>query len=109
MTFNLMEESKSIAQEAWLESNCDEEEARDFIFQSCDGSEIAIYYGKAIDFCAANNTDSGEEYLEECCDGGIAQPGDCFGQIACRISFATLLCACEEALADIVTAHEESE
>jgi len=98
-TFNLYKEAKEIAEEALLESDGDYDEAREFIHQSCDGHEIAIYYGKAIDFCSTQNTDEGEAWLEDI--GGIVQAGDTFGAIACRIAFATLLVASEEALAEI--------
>lgn len=94
---NLYKEAQSIAKEALTEAQGDFEEARDLIQQSCDGHEVAIYYNKAIQFCADQNTSDGEQWLEDC--GGIAQPGDSFGQIACRIAFATLLCAAEEAIA----------
>jgi len=104
--FNLHKESHAIALEAWIESNYDEDDARDFLFQSCDGHEIAIYYGKAIEFCATQDTDSGEQWLEDC--GALVKAGDTFGGIACRIAFATLLCACESALSDIIAEHEES-
>jgi hypothetical protein len=103
--FNLHKEAQAMAQDAWQESEFDLDGARDFLNESCDGSEIAIYYGKAIEFCSLNDTDAGESYLEDC--GGIAQPGDCFGQIACRIAFATLLCTCEEYLAEIAAEHGE--
>jgi hypothetical protein len=56
-------------------------------------------YHKAIQFCADQDTRDGEAWLEDC--GGIAQPGDSFGQIACRIAFATLLCAAEDALQEL--------
>lgn len=101
---NLYNEAREIAQEALTESNGDFDEAREFIHETCDGHEIAIYYHKAIQFCADNDTSDGEQWLEDC--GGIAQPGDSFGQIVCRIAFATLLCAAEEALAEL---REESE
>lgn len=104
---NLYKEARAIALEAWNESEFDEDAARDFIHESCDGHEVAIYYGKAIDFCATQDTDEGESYLEDA--GGICQPGDSFGAIACRIAFATLLCASESALAEIVAEHEELE
>jgi hypothetical protein len=104
---NLHNEAKSIALEAWLESDHNEDDARGFIHQSCDGHEVVIYYHKAIQFCADQRTDEGEQWLEDC--GGIAQPGDSFGHIACRIAFATLLCACEDALRDIIAEHEEAE
>ena len=92
---NLHKEAKALAIEAIEECEGNFEEARDFIWQSCDSHEIAIYYHKAIQFCAEHDTSAGEEFLEDA--GGIAQPGDTFGQIACRIAFATLYCAaCEE-------------
>lgn len=92
---NLYQEAKALALEAIEECEGNFEEAREWIWQTCDSHEIAIYYDKAIKFCADNNTSAGEEFLED--GGGIAQPGDSFGQIACRIAFATLYCAaCEE-------------
>lgn len=97
---NLYSEARAIAQEAITESNGDFDAARDFIHQSCDGHEVAIYYHKAIAFCAEQNTDAGEQWLEDC-DGGVAARGDTFGTIACRIAFATLLCAAEEALSEL--------
>ena len=103
-TFNLYKESKAIAQDALDEAHGDFDEAREIIHQICDGHEIAIYYGKAIDFCSNQNTGEGEAWLEDI--GGIVQDGDTFGGIACRIAFATLLTASEAALADI---EQESE
>ena len=99
MTVNLYQESRAIAQEAWQESGGDYDVASDYIHESCDGHEVAIYYGKAIQFCANNDTSEGEQWLEDC--GGIAQGGDSFGQIACRIAFATLYCAATERLNEI--------
>lgn len=96
---HLHNEAQAIAKEALAESNGCFDEARDYIHQTCDGHEVAIYYGKAIQFCAEQDASDGEQWLEDC--GGIAQPGDSFGQIACRIAFATLLCAAESALADM--------
>ena len=96
---NLHKEAQDIAKEALAESNGCFDEARDYVHQTCDGHEVAIYYGKAIQFCADQNTDEGEQWLEDC--GGIAQPGDSFGAIACRIAFATLLSAAESALSEL--------
>lgn len=96
---NLHNEAKAIALEAWNESQGDFDAAQDYLHQSCDGHEVTIYYGKAIDFCATHDTDAGEEWLEDI--GGICQPGDTFGSIACRIAFATLYCAAMEALQEI--------
>ena len=96
---NLHKEARDIAIEALAESDGCFETARDYIHQSCDGHEVAIYYHKAIQFCADHDTSDGEQWLEDC--GGIAQQGDSFGQIACRIAFATLFCAAESALSDL--------
>ena len=104
---NLYTEAKAIALEAWNESKFDIDTAMDFIHESCDGHEIAIYYYKGIQFCADQDTSDGEQWIEDC--GGITQKGDTFGQIACRIAFATLYCATTEALVEIEEEHEESE
>jgi hypothetical protein len=102
---NLYQESRAIAFEAWQESQGDFDQASEFIWGSCDGHEVAIYFHTAIEFCAANDTSDGEAWLEDC--GGIAQPGDSFGQIVCRIAFATLYCACMERLNEIEMESEE--
>lgn len=105
---NLHTEARAMAEEALEQSEGDFDAARDYLHQTCDGHEVAIYYRKAIQFCADEDTSAGEEWLEDC--GGIAQPGDSFGAIACRIAFATLYCAAQEALAELEQeAEEESE
>jgi len=98
--------ARELAQEAIENNPGDMEAARDSLHESCDGYETSIYYHKAIQFCAEQDTSAGEEYLEDC--GGIAQPGDSFGTIACRIAFATLLCAAEEALSEIEAESEDA-
>jgi hypothetical protein len=103
---HLYSEAKAIAQEAWNESEYDQYHAHEFIYQTCDGHEVSVYYHKGIQFCADVDTSDGEEYLEDC--GGIAQDGDSFGQIACRIAFATILCASMSCLEEIIAEHEES-
>lgn len=103
---HLYTEAKAIAQEAWEESQFDQDDAQEFIHQTCDGHEIVIYYHKSIQFCADVDTSDGEDYLEDC--GGIAQDGDSFGQIACRIAFATLLCESLRCLEEIIAEHQES-
>lgn len=104
---HLYNEAREIATEALRECDGDFEAARDFIYQTCDGHEVVIYYGKAIQFCADQNTNDGEQWLEDC--GGVVQPGDTFGAIACRIAFATLLVASEEALAELEAEAETAE
>lgn len=96
---NLHKEAKDIATEALAEAEGDFDTALDYIHEAVDGHEISIYYGKAIDFCATHDTTDGEEWLEDC--GGIAQPGDSFGNIACRIAYATLLVAAMDALYEL--------
>jgi hypothetical protein len=96
---NLHKEAMVIAKEALEQSEGDFDDARDYIHQDCDGHEVAIYYHKAIQFCAEQDTSAGEEWLEGI--GGICQPGDSLRDIACRIAFATLYCAAQEALAKL--------
>tara|TARA_R110000744_G_scaffold317824_1_gene424409 strand:+ start:662 stop:1003 length:342 start_codon:yes stop_codon:yes gene_type:complete len=111
---NIYKECKAMALEAIEEAQRDNatiddirEAAQDYLHQSCDGHEVAIYYHKAIEFCSEVGTSAGEAYLEDC--GGIAHEGDTFGQIACRIAFATLLCECERILEEILEEMEESD
>ena len=104
---HLYTEAKAIALDAWNDSGFDIDMAMEFVHESCDGHEIYIYYGKAIDFCATQDTSDGEQWLEDC--DSLVQSGDTFGSIACRIAFATLLVATQEALQEIADNHEESE
>ena len=104
---HLWTEAKALAQKAWDESDGDLDSARDYLYQSCGDHEVAIYYSKAIKFCAEQETGPGEDWLEA--GGGICEPGDSFGQIACRIAFATLLCAGEEALQETADEAESEE
>jgi hypothetical protein len=103
---NLYTESMAMAREALEQSDGDFDDARDCLHQTCDGHEVAIYYHKAIQFCAEQDTSAGEDWLEDV--GGIAQPGDSFGAIACRIVFATLYCAAQEALQELEDESEEA-
>ena len=93
---NLYKEAKDIAKEALEESGGCFDTAQEYLHQSCDGHEVSIYYHKAIKFCSEQNTSGGEEWLEDC--GGIAQDGDSFGTIACKIAYATLLVRSQDAL-----------
>ena len=102
---NLYTESKWIAEEALKIAEGDFDAAQNELHQTCESHEVAIYYHKAIQFCADNDTDDGEQWLEDC--GGIAQEGDTFGKIACRIAFATLYCAAMERLQEMQEELEE--
>ena len=104
---HLYTEAKSLALAAWNESEFDLDQAQDYLHQSCDSHEVATYYGKAIEFCATQETSDGEDYLEDC--GSLVQGGDTFGQIACRIAYATLYCAAMECLQEIADNYEEEE
>ena len=53
---HLYTEAKAIAQEAWEESQFDQDTAQEYIFQTCDGHEVVIYYHKGIQFCADCDT-----------------------------------------------------
>jgi hypothetical protein len=101
---HLYTESKELAAQALAECDGDFDAARDMLHEFCDGHEVAIYFGKAIQFCAEQNTREGESYLEDC--GGIVQPGDSFGNIACRIAYATLYCAACGALDEMESGAE---
>ena len=103
---NIDKFARELALEALTECENDFDAARDYLHQSCDGYETSIYYHKAIRFCADNDTSAGEEWLEDC--GGIAQAGDSFGAIACRIACATLYCAACDALAELEEELEEA-
>lgn len=101
---HLYTEARAIAAEALAAAEGDFDQAMEYIHADCDGHEVAIYYHKAIKFCAEQDTSAGEDMLEDC--GGIAQPGDSFGAIACRIAFATLYVAAQEALAELESEAE---
>jgi hypothetical protein len=104
---NLYKEAKAIVSDAIDEVGIDRDDLQDFIHQSVDGHESVIYYGKALDLCANNNTNEGEQWLEDC--GGIVQTGDSFGAICCRIAFATILCACMEVLEETLDEMDEGQ
>jgi hypothetical protein len=104
---HLYTEAKSIVSEAIEQVGTDRDELQQFIYESCDGHQIAIYYGKAIEFCATQDTNDGEEWLEDY--STLVQAGDTFGGIACRIAFATLYCACERVLEETLEEMESDE
>jgi hypothetical protein len=93
---NLYTLAKSIVLDAIDECGNDRDALDTYIWQSCDGSDVSIYYHKAIQFCADNNTTAGEELFEEC--GGWQNGRDTFGEVACRIAFGTLLAECRDIL-----------
>ena len=96
---NLYTEARAIAQECLTNAEGNFDTALDYIHGDCDMHEVAIYYHKAIKFCSEQDTSEGEAWLEDV--GGIAQFGDTFGQIACRIAFATLYVAAQQALEEL--------
>ena len=103
---NLYTEAMSIAKEALEGAEGSFDNAFEYIHQTVDGHEVSIYYHKAIQFCADHETSRGEEWLDDC--GGISQEGDDFGTIACRIAFATLLVAAQDALCELQDEAEEA-
>ena len=98
-------EAMNIAREA-LDNTESEDEARDYLHESCDGHAWTIYYGAAIQLCSIVDTSDGEAWLEDC--GGIAQPGDTFGNVACRVAFATLLCEAQNQLDVMIRERERA-
>ena len=106
---NLYTEARAIAQECLTkaESEGDADTAREYIHQDCEFHEVAIYYHKAISFCAEQDTSAGEEWLNDA-SCGIFHPDDTFGQIACRIAFATLYVAAQGALEELLEEQEEN-
>jgi hypothetical protein len=104
---HLYTEARALALEAFTEAGGDLERAGEFLRQSCDGHEVVIYYGKAISFCAEQNTSAGEQWLDDCWT--VYEAGDSFGAIACRIAYATLFCASVDALQEIAEEAEEAD
>ncbi len=100
---NLYKETRAIAQEAIEQVGPERDACDEFIWQTCDGHECAIYYHKAIEFCAEQDTTAGEEFLDDC--GGV-QAGETFGSIACKIAFGTLYQAAMERLDELLEEQE---
>lgn len=93
---DLYREAQDNAREALRVAEGDFDIAYDYLHETVGNHGVAIYYGQAIQFCSEHDTSDGEQYLEDC--GGIAQEGDSFGMIACRVAYATLLCRSQDAL-----------
>ena len=103
---NIYQEAMDIAKEALENAEGCFDTAIDYIHETVDGHEVSIYYHKAIQFCADQNTSDGEEWLEDC--GGISREGDSFGTIACRIAYATLYVAAQNALHELQDEMEDA-
>ena len=101
---DVLKEANHTAKEIMQECSGDRDTAFDLAHERCDSHEIANNYYKGIRFCAEHDTNDGEQWLEDC--GGIAQLGDSFGQIACRIAFATLLCAVQSEIDELAEAAQ---
>ena len=99
---NLHTEAQEIAREAIEEVGAHDRDAiEQFIWESCNGHQISIMYHSGIAFCAEQDTSKGEDFIVSAY-GSIAQGGDCFGAIACKIAFYTLFVATMEALDQIL-------
>lgn len=94
MTNSLYVEANQIVIDAIGECGLDRDALQKYVQKYCGGHEVTIYFGKGINFCASNDTSEGEAHLEDC--GGLVQGGDSFGDIACRIAYATLYVKCLE-------------
>jgi len=60
----------------------------------CDSHEWVIYYDKALKLCADCNTSAGEAMLED-----TSQTFSSIGEHAAAVAYKTLVCACQDALA----------
>lgn len=101
----MLNESSTIASKAITEAKARgatspaeiEEAARKIAFQACSGHEVAIYYDKAIQFCAENDTSAGEQWL----GAGPLDEYETFKTITCSVAFKTLLVHTQEIIHDI--------
>ena len=94
--YELQQEAKRLAQECFDEGDTHGEDPNEYLWQTCDGHEWAIYTYKALLLCAECDTSEGEDYLE-----GVGMEFDSLAQHACTVAFATLYCAAMDALAEL--------
>ena len=102
---NLKKEAYRIATEALVKSN-GEGRAYKLICVACADHRVAVCHWHAIKFCAKQDTSAGESYLKARC-GGMAREEDSFGDIACRVAYATLYHATSAALDDLTSGRME--
>jgi len=70
------------------------DDIQDSIRWRCDSHEWVIYYDKALKLCADCNTSAGEAMLED-----TSQTFSSIGEHAAAVAYCTLVCACQNALA----------
>lgn len=106
-TYNVQSECEQYAQDALTElletADYDLEAAResvsDWAHKTADSHEWAIYYYNAAQVIAQNNTDDGEQWLEEIYDepySGCRTIGD----VHTRLAYAVMYCALQDAMAE---------
>ena len=94
--YELQQEAKRLAQECFNEGDEGGNDPNEYLWQTCDGHEWAIYTYKALLLCAECDTSEGEDYLE-----GLDMQHNSLAEHACAVAFATLYCAAMDELADI--------
>ena len=80
------------------------EEAYDYIYENVDGHEYVIYYSHAWKLCAENNTEEGEDYLEEV---GLNHLQDGIDVLMTRLSYATILREVQDQFEDWFAEYEQ--
>ena len=95
--YELQQEAKRLAQECFDEGDQGYDDPNDYLWQTCESHEWAIYTYKALMLCAECDTSDGEDFLEGLGDNDWKDLAD----HACAVAFATLYNAAMDALADI--------
>jgi len=105
--YELWQEAKSIAESIMAEYD-DDDDRQDAIHEYADQSQHVIYTARAIAICGNCNTDDGESYLEDIYE----KPFDgceTFEEVCTRLAYATLYCAINDALRELIDEQEESQ
>ena len=82
--YELQQEAKRLAQECFNEGDEGGNDPNEYLWQTCDGHEWAIYTYKALLLCAECDTSEGEDYLN-----GLGMEYNSLAEHACAVAFAT--------------------
>ena len=80
------------------------EEAYDYIYENVDGHQYVIYYHHAWKVCSENNTEEGEDYLEEV---GLNHLQDGIDALMTRLSYAIILREVQDQFEDWFAEYEQ--
>lgn len=94
---NIDQRIKEMASEI-IEQSDTLDDAMDLCHEYADSLDTVIYYHKAIQFCANENTERGESFIDD--TGGF---GECktFSEIACQLAFAEIYCRLQEQVQEV--------